>query len=604
MKIKHKIMILSSPRWRYDENLYSKMRELKDEFSGNIIKQENLGPFVLNQIFYVICRGFDGIIIIVRDNSIAEYISIQKYVNEANRLLNTKGFGNQRISICHWNIKDHKESIEQFENAFKRIKDCGLNPINDKIINIGKFRNIYPKKLMNITHKALNNFQFRSLFKAKNEILKQGKYDETNFNFTLDSILDADFERKYILQELKGKKPLALEEIVKFFIFQDDNIVRDIFYLKERGLVEEIIESPINLKDNIRENYFNPVSIIYDNKYCCRCGLCASVCPLDSIELTENYLYIDEGTCITCGLCFSVCPRSFPVEKIYNHIKKTNNSLMFSKNFGYYKKLYSARTLNKNIKEIGQDGGIVTSLLYYLLDNNLVDAVLTIKHSKCSWKPKIGIITNKEDLYKTAGTTYVHSPILSVLNKTNKFERIAIVAVPCKIKALIKGELFSILPFFNNIKYKIGLFCMEAFSYEGLLNFINDKFHLKIIDIMKMEIKQGYFIITLYSGNVLSVPLKDVHKYILNFCRYCDDLTAELADISVGSIGSKIKWSSVITRTQKGEYLFNKAIKHGLIEAKLIEDAKLGKSLINKIAKKKRENFELPQLQHIIQHFC
>ena len=58
-------MILSSPRWRYDENLYSKMRELKDEFSGNIIKQENLGPFVLNQIFYVINTGLKLIFFLV-----------------------------------------------------------------------------------------------------------------------------------------------------------------------------------------------------------------------------------------------------------------------------------------------------------------------------------------------------------------------------------------------------------------------------------------------------------------------------------------------------------------------------------------------------------
>ena len=105
-----------------------------------------------------------------------------------------------------------------------------------------------------------------------------------------------------------------------------------------------------------------------------------------------------------------------------------------------------------------------------------------------------------------------------------------------------------------------------------------------------MDISGGKFIIYLDSGEDLKVPLKEVKSYARHNCHFCEDLTADYADISVGSIGSGSGWSSVITRNKKGEEIFKGAIKAGLIESKSLKDVKPGQPLLERIAGIKRKN--------------
>ena len=100
----------------------------------------------------------------------------------------------------------------------------------------------------------------------------------------------------------------------------------------------------------------------------------------------------------------------------------------------------------------------------------------------------------------------------------------------------------------------------------------------------------GESFIYLDSGEDVRVPLNDVKSYARNNCHFCEDLTADYADISVGSIGSGSGWSSVITRNQKGENIFKGAIKAKLIESKNLKDVKPGQFLVERIAGIKRNN--------------
>jgi coenzyme F420 hydrogenase subunit beta len=146
------------------------------------------------------------------------------------------------------------------------------------------------------------------------------------------------------------------------------------------------------------------------------------------------------------------------------------------------------------------------------------------------------------------------------------------------------------LPFFTNIKYKIGLFCMESFSYKDIIKLAKDKFKKDINELTKMNIDKGKFIINLKSGEELNVPLKEVQSYARNNCHFCEDLTSDYADISVGSIGSQGGWSTVITRSKEGEDLYKAVIKAGLIESKSLKEVKPGQPLVERIAGIKRKN--------------
>ena len=86
----------------------------------------------------------------------------------------------------------------------------------------------------------------------------------------------------------------------------------------------------------------------------------------------------------------------------------------------------------------------------------------------------------------------------------------------------------------------------------------------------------------------LDIPLKDVQQYARDNCHFCEDLTSDYADISVGSIGSQDGWSSVITRSKEADEIYNDAVKAGLIESKGLKDVKPGQFLVEKIGGIKR----------------
>ena len=494
-----------------------------------------------------------------------------------------------------------------------------------QIVNNNLFTGIPQKELMEATYYASGNFQIRAFFEAKDEILKTEKYSEEQFYEILDTMIDAETERKIVLERVKDLEPMFLEEIAKIVEeFPPVNVIRDIIYLKEQGYVEELIEVKTKtvmkkikgeekevevkeyfyrykvkgLQPDFREHYFEPVSIVFDSEVCCQCGWCSSVCPVNAITVTADTLEIDDEVCMKCGICYSVCPRSFSIEQALLSINKLDKSLKFSDKINGYINAYSASTTKDEIKSVRQDGGIVTSLLEYLLKNKLVDAIIAVRHSKEKWRPEPVIIDNIKDLYETSGTKYANASTLNIIEKTKKYEKVAVVGVPCMMNALEKGTLFpSGVPFFKNIKYKIGLFCMESFPYEGVLNLIKEQFEQDFNKVTKMDISGGKFIIYLESGEDLKVPLKEVKSYARYNCHFCEDLTADCADISVGSIGSPGGWSTVITRTKLGDKIFKGAIKKGLIESKSLKDVKPGQPLLERIAGTKRKNCKSIELK-------
>ena len=338
------------------------------------------------------------------------------------------------------------------------------------------------------------------------------------------------------------------------------------------------------------ERYFEPVSIVFEAGVCCQCGWCSAICPVNAIKVTADTLEVDTDICMKCGLCFSGCPRSFSIDQANESIKNLDKSLKWSDKTGAYINAYSASTTKDDIKKVRQDGGIVTSILEYLLDNKLVDAIVAVQHSKELWRPEPVIVENVKDLYQTGGTKYANSPSLTIIDQCKKYENIAFVGVPCMMKAIEKGSMFpSGLPFFKNIKYKIGLFCMESFPYDRIINLAKEQFNKDINEVTKMNIGGGKFIINLKSGEQMDVPLKEVQKYARDNCHFCEDLTSDYADISVGSIGSQDGWSSVITRSEDADKLYNNIVKAGLIESKSLKDVKPGQFLVEKIGGIKRK---------------
>lgn len=158
--------------------------------------------------------------------------------------------------------------------------------------------------------------------------------------------------------------------------------------------------------------------------------------------------------------------------------------------------------------------------------------------------------------------------------------KIAMVGTPCEIMAASKLEEYADSP----IAVKLGLFCMENFSYKYFGNLLKE-YDLTMNDIEKFQIEKGFVSLLLKTKETVKIPLYKAKSIIRKNCNICVELTSETSDISIGSIGSDNGWSTLIIRTKKGEEIVNNAIKEKYIKAKDLTESQF--KLLNRIAENK-----------------
>lgn len=449
------------------------------------------------------------------------------------------------------------------------------------------------------------------LLENKEKILDSGKYKEEEFEKFIISLSQAENERKSILNKIKEYGKIDIEKLKENLGISEEKLIYNIEYLKELGLLEfigEISEFYQRIdKKNEKVGLFPDVSIIRDLKICSGCGLCVSICPINAIDFSSESLTIDVELCFDCGLCYACCPRSFFPKELKAYQENIDVEAQFLKELNYYKEIYTAQTRDDSIKEVGQDGGIVTTLLKVAFQEKLIDAALVVGETEKRFEPIPILVQNKDDLLKTAGTKYSNAHILKILNDSKKFKRVAVVGMPCYLEALKKISVYPLnKPFYENIVFKIGLFCIESFDYKNIIEILKKEFHNQVLlrpeEIKKMDIDKGRFIV--YKNNIESfdIPIKKINKYSRFGCFFCDDFTAELSGISVGSVGSEPGWSTVIIRNNKGADLFQRASKLHLIEMKRIEKESKSFKTLSRIAKSKLKLYkEIPRQTMIVQ---
>jgi len=182
--------------------------------------------------------------------------------------------------------------------------------------------------------------------------------------------------------------------------------------------------------------------------------------------------------------------------------------------------------------------------------------------------------------------------------KSETKDKVALVGTPCHMTAAAKIDTFSDYLGESPLDIKIGLFCMENFSYSYMKQLLEENgYDMK--DVIECRVEKGYFWFYLTEGRLFKILLKEAKSCMRKNCQICMDYTSEDSDISVGSVGSPEGWSTIIVRTEKGLKLLEDAEEDNYITTKQIEDSGL-KILKNLARKKKKENkAEITKREHV-----
>lgn len=325
-----------------------------------------------------------------------------------------------------------------------------------------------------------------------------------------------------------------------------------------------------------------------DSDFCARCGSCVVSCPFDSLEMGEEGPVL-EGTCKACGLCYTQCPQFSRIQEDAEGIFGERPEF---EGVGIYKDAYSAKTISSKIDDNFQDGGTVTTLLYALLDDGFIDAAVVTGMGDDPWNPESYVVTDPEEVVEYGGTVYSPSPVLKgveeAVEEYSKKE-IAVVGTPCQVKALRQMEIGerTLKKLSSKVKLIIGLFCMESFPYQNIVNLVEGEFGFEIGDVTGFDISKGNFVAYTEEGEG-EIPVGELKDLMCSSCTVCLDFTSELADISVGSVGAPGGYNAVLTRSEIGKKAFQIASK-SYLESKPLEEVKPGMSLIERLSNKKKE---------------
>lgn len=353
------------------------------------------------------------------------------------------------------------------------------------------------------------------------------------------------------INKLKNKASGEIsEQMIDQILEEAKNIAKDSGNGEiTQEIVNKIAEKMINTGDYLKKfsDNSNPewaLNKIVDNGFCAACGTCEIVCPNNFVDFDEGPSLGEYCRRLGHGMCQEVCPRV------------SSGRYQISLREDFFEEYYYAKGSTN-----GQDGGVVTTFLKDLIKKGKIDGAIVVGDAK--WKPVSLIIKDADALDHTVKSKYAISP-LSALKKAGNMglEKVAVVGLPCQVEGIRKYQYYPYLAKHSSeigdegypvklpkIEYLIGLFCTEKFTLDTIKKTCADN-EIDIGDVEKFDVSNGKFIMKT-ADKTIEVPVKDMEAF--SGCDVCRDFASDLADVSVGNVGSPEGYSTVIVRTEKGK---------------------------------------------------
>ncbi len=319
---------------------------------------------------------------------------------------------------------------------------------------------------------------------------------------------------------------------------------------------------------------------IIDNGYCLGCGLCVSVIGKNRLRIVENkqgFLVplIDNKQGITYDRRF--CPGITLRQSI---LKKGERKI-----YGPFKELRAGFSSDVAIRTRASSGGVITSLLCYLLDKSIIDGVLHAgKDLSNPVRTAAYFSRTKEEVISRCGSRYAPSSLLTdLVGILENGYKIAVVGKPCDIAA-VKSFLNENNKYQKQVVLTISFMCMGMPSYNGTYKLIR-KLGCEVDEVGDFWYRgngwPGKATAIDKQGNMHTCSYEESWGNILcnlvNFrCKICPDGYGEFADLSCGdawylkngapSFEETEGRSLLFVRTDQGESVYRKAAVNGYIK--------------------------------------
>ncbi|MCD4832138.1 MAG: Coenzyme F420 hydrogenase/dehydrogenase, beta subunit C-terminal domain [Anaerohalosphaeraceae bacterium] len=297
-------------------------------------------------------------------------------------------------------------------------------------------------------------------------------------------------------------------------------------------------------------------------KLCIGCGVCVGVCPSNANEMVENeygeYLAVKRNNCNNCGLCLKVCPfvaGNDNEDKIGEEFYGGGEGIQHSSEIGYYKDCYVGYRNNDELRMQSASGGLATSLLEKLLDEDKITAAFCVG-------PNLGCSGNLysfqkcnsiDDIRNCTRSVYYPVELSSVIQFILKNDgTYAITVLPCMAKS-IRLACKAIPRLSKRIKYIVGLTCgqlkskafaeylcakaggdMESLSRLIFRNKVGTSRagDYKLTFLCKNTDRKSSSHSLRFASDDIFCRVWDTDIFMIKPCAFCDDIFAETADIS------------------------------------------------------------------------
>lgn len=327
---------------------------------------------------------------------------------------------------------------------------------------------------------------------------------------------------------------------------------------------------------------------------CVGCGACAAVCVSKSLAMQWNQdgflVPALVGDCSCDAACIDVCP--FNPEPSEDLRTETEIAARFlsdaprhDANVGRYFNTYVGYAVEH--RETSSSGGLATYVAASLLKDGAVDHVLAVLPGNGTGEHySYQVASSPEDLLRGSRTRYFPVSADMVLRSLAELDgRVAFVGVACFVKAVRLAQAKD--PQINaKIQFVIGIICggLKSSFYTNYLAGLcgtqerdvrNPDYRIKDESRPASDYSFGH--VDAGTGGKRTIRMRLVGDmwgtglFKANACDFCDDVTTELADISLGDawlppyVTDGRGTSVIVTRSAEADHLISSGIQSGAL---------------------------------------